>query len=226
MNNGDKQIGIYDEEAIIKEFLPRFIGYSANDVQAYGTKDFHARKEMGSVWRFLYKRSVIAEHGIQFSVDVRLNEDSLFNCCFFCFASRICYINDVLYAYYSKDEGAMFSILKNWDILFQNKLAVKHERMNLQKLYLEKHGIDVFPLFAGSLFLSVVEIAVKSNSFLKGIKAFLAYVKDRDVKKAVSVIPVKGSFKIKIVLCFLKMRCFFSLYSLIYLANKLGVKRW
>lgn len=84
-HNGNKPIGIYGKNAIIKEYLPRFIGYSEKDIQAFGTVDFHAQKEMGSVWRFLYKRSVIMEHGIQFPVDVHLNEDSLFNCRFFLF---------------------------------------------------------------------------------------------------------------------------------------------
>ena len=161
--NGNKPTGIYEKDAIIYEYLPRFVGYSKKDIQAFGTVGFHAQKEMGAVWRFLYKRSVIVEHNIMFPVGVRLNEDSLFNCRFFCFASKICYIGDVLYTYYSKDEGAMYSSLKDLNILFENKLAAKNERVHLQKLYLKEHGVDIFPLFAGSLFLSAVEIAVKSE---------------------------------------------------------------
>lgn len=120
----------------------------------------------------------------------------------------------------------MFSSLKNLDVLFQNKLAAKNERMNLRKLYLEKHGVDIFPLFAGSLFLSAVEIAAKSSHFREGLKMFLLYAKDKDVKKAAAVIPVKGGFKIVILLLLFKMHAFLFMFCLIAFARKIGIKRW
>lgn len=221
--NGNKKPGIYDKKEIIKEYLPRFIGYSAKDVQEFGNKNFGNNKEMGSVWRFLYKRSVIINNNVLFPVNVRLNEDSLFNCRFFCFAERICYTNKILYTYYSKDSGAMISSLRNSDILSHNKLAVRSERMNLRELYLKQYDIDIFPLFAGSLFFSAVEIAVKSSYSLSNIKNFLSYIKNKDVKKAISIIPVKGNIKIKILLLLFKMRLYSFVFFLIYFANKTGI---
>lgn len=222
--NGNKKTGVYENENIIKEYLSRFIGYSASDIQLFGTGDFYAKKEMGTVWRFLFKRSVIINNDILFPADVRLNEDSLFNCRFFCFASRIYYIDNILYTYYSKDNGAMISSLKNFDVLFLNKLAAKNERMVLRNLYLEKWGIDIFPLFAGSLFLSALEIAVKSSYSLSNIKKFLEYVADKDVRNAISIIPFSGNLKIKALLLLFKMRCFIFVYLMIYFMNKIGMK--
>ena len=222
--NGNKKTGIYTNADIIKEYLPRFIGYSANDIQLFGKRDLYNKKEMGSVWRFLYKRSVITDNDILFPVNVHLNEDSLFNCRFFCFASKICYIDNILYTYYSKDNGAMISSLKNSGRLLQNKLAVKNERMNLRKLYLEKQKTDIFPLFAGSLFLSAIEIAVKSCHSLKNRKRLLEYTKDKGVKEAISLIPFKGNLKIKVLLLLFKMRLLSFTFFLIFLANKTGIK--
>lgn len=224
-HNGNKAPGIYDKEEIVKEYLPRFIGYSVHDIQNFGKWEL-VEKEMGAVWRFLYKRSTIVDNGVLFPVDVRLNEDSLFNCRFFCFATRIVYLGDSLYTYCSKDNGAMISSLRNLDVLFLNKFAAKNERMKLRRLYLEKHDVDIFPLFAGSLFLSAVEMAVKSNGFWKNLKRFLAYAEAPDVMEAVSIIPFKGNLKIKVLLFLFKMRWLPLVYFATFFAKKLGMKRW
>ena len=223
-HNGNKETGLYNKESILKKYLPRFIGYSINDIQEFGSVNLYNKKEMGSVWRFLYRRSIIVNNGILFPTYVRLNEDSLFNCRFFCHATRIYYINDMLYTYYSKDNGAMISSLRNSDSLFDNKLAAKNERINLRKLYLEQHKTDIFPLFAGSLFLSAVELMAKSSYSLRNIKRFLEYTNDKDVRKAISIIPIKGNIKIKILLLFFKMRLSSFIFLLMFLANKIGIK--
>lgn len=44
--------------------MPRFIGYSVRDISNYGSSKFVEGKEMGAVWRFLYRRSVIIDNNI------------------------------------------------------------------------------------------------------------------------------------------------------------------
>lgn len=53
----------------------------------------------GSVWRGLYKKSLIVNKAIQFPSTICLGEDMVFNTLAFLFASRITFINDYLYTY-------------------------------------------------------------------------------------------------------------------------------
>lgn len=53
----------------------------------------------GSVWRGLYKKSLIVNKAIQFPTTISLGEDMVFNTLAFLFASRIAFINDYLYTY-------------------------------------------------------------------------------------------------------------------------------
>ena len=50
----------------------------------------------GSVWRGLYKKSLIINNAIQFPSTICLGEDMVFNTLAFLFASRITFINDYL----------------------------------------------------------------------------------------------------------------------------------
>lgn len=62
--NGNKRTGVYCDDEIMSVFMPRFIGYSVRDISNYGSSKFVEGKEMGAVWRFLYRRSVIIDNNI------------------------------------------------------------------------------------------------------------------------------------------------------------------
>lgn len=222
--NGNKKAGIYDEKGIKEIFLPRYIGFSAADIRNYGTRAFYSDKEMCSVWRFLYRRSVIIDNNILFPKNIHLGEDTMFNCEFLCYAERVCVIDDVLYTYYSKASGAMLTSLRKLDTLLKNKKGGVEERQRLRKLYKDKHAMDIFPLYAGSLFLSAVELAVKFSFTMKGMGYFLEYTKMKEVRKSIDLIPMKGNLKIKLILFLFKLRMFRFAFVLIYCANKTGLK--
>ena len=221
--NGNKDDGVYERDDILKVFMPRFIGYSAAEVQNYGRDNFFTDKDMCTVWRFLYRRSVITDNGICFSPAIHLGEDTLFNCWFLVYAKRICYIKKVLYTYYSKDGGALISSLGKIDTLLKNKVAAAEERGKIREKLLATKHIDIFNLYAGSLFLSAVELAVKSSSASIGPCVFLQYVRRNDVKNATAVIPLKGNAKIKVLLLLFKMRLHHLAYALICFANRLYI---
>ena len=223
-HNGNKKTGIYKKEDIIKTFLPRYIGYSIHNIKNYGQKSFYANKEMCSVWRFLYKRKIITDNNILFPINIQLGEDTLFNCHFFCYANKICYIKDVLYTYHVKKEGAMSKILNDIDLLYANKTASVIERNKLRLSYKSVHNIDIFPLYAGSLFLSTIELAVKSSNSMERINKFKKYTNLEDVRNAINSIPLKGNLKIKLLLLLLKTRLISTTYTSIFIANKLRIK--
>lgn len=223
--NGNKKVGIYTNKEIIDTYLQNFIGYSSDSIKEYGKPRFSYNKEMCSVWRFLYKREIITNNKITFPTNILLGEDTFFNCYFFCFANKICFIDDVLYTYYSKKNGAMRSLLNRTDSkLFMNKIAGVHERAHLRALYKEKYHIDIFSLYAGSLFLSTIELAIKASNTLKELQLFKNYTKIKDVRDAISFIPLQGNFKIITLLILLKMRLYTSFFLIIFFIKKLGYR--
>lgn len=222
--NGNKKAGVYDRQGIIEIIFPRYIGYSITDIKKYGTNEFYLNYEMCSVWRFLYKKSVIEKHNILFPKNIHLGEDTMFNCEFFCYASSINVINDILYVYYPKSSGGLLSSLKKIDTLAQNKIAGVLERRRICYLIKNTFGIDIFPMYAGSLFLSSVELLVKCSHSIKSMKNYLDYVRIQDVRSAIDMIPFQGVLKVKIILCLFKMRLFKMTFVLMFIAHKLGIK--
>lgn len=222
--NGNKEVGIYDRKKIFEIIFPRYIGYSVNDIKKYGTKDFYENYEMCSVWRFLYKSSVIQEHNIRFSKQIHLGEDTMFNCEYFYYADTIYVINDVLYIYFQKNSGGLLSSLKKIDTLPQNKIAGVLERNRIRGLFKEKYNIDIFPMYAGSLFLSAVELSIKCSCSIKSMSSFINYTHLDDVKSAIDIIPLQGLLKVRILLWLFKKRLFKLTCFLMFIANKLGIK--
>lgn len=114
--------------------------------------------------------------------------------------------------------------MKKIDTLLKNKTACAEERASIRTLVLDRYGTDIFPFYAGSLFLSAIELAVKSSYSIKGLGRFLSYTRLDEVHKAISTIPVKGCLKIKVLLVLFKLRCYLLVYLLIFIANKIGIK--
>lgn len=222
--NGNKEAGVYDRKKIFEVIFPRYIGYSVSDIKKYGTKDFYANYEMCSVWRFLYKSSVIKKYKIRFPKQIHLGEDTMFNCMYFYYADAICVINDILYTYYSKNSGGLLSSLKKTETLIQNKIACVFERNLIRGLFQEKYNVDIFPMYAGSLFLSAVELSVKCSCSTKLMSGFINYVHLDDVQSAIDMIPLEGGHKVRILLWLFKKRLFKLTYFLMFIANKLGIK--
>lgn len=223
-SNGNKRQGIYNQNEIIQTLLPRFIGYSQSDINYYGTPLFNQKSEMCSVWRFFYKREVISKYNILFPKGVKLIEDKIFNCHFFLYAKKIFIHNQKYYYYEIKSNGLMTSSLQNPQSLLKDKLDGISERRRLQELSININKIDLFPMYAGSLFLSALELAVKNSGTIKGEKIFLTYAKQKDVQKAISIIPVQGNLKIKLLLYLLKYKLYSLTFILFYIARKCKVK--
>lgn len=62
----------------------------------------------------------------------------------------------------------MTSSLQNPQSLLKDKLDGISERRRLQELSININKIDLFPMYAGSLFLSALELAVKNSGTKRG----------------------------------------------------------
>lgn len=223
-SNGNKKNGLYNQNDIIQTLLPRFIGYSQSDISHYGTSLFSQKSEMCSVWRFLYKRELIKKYNILFPKGVKLIEDKIFNCHFFLYAERIFIHNQIYYHYEIKSNGLMALSLKNSQTLLKDKLDGITERRRISQLASNNLKIDLFPMYAGSLFLSALELAAKNSATIKGRNIFLTYIRQKDVQKAISIIPLCGNIKIKFLLLISKCKLYSLIFFLFYIAQKCKIK--
>lgn len=222
VRNGNKQTKVYSESEIIKDLLPRFIGFSNKKVSLYGTSNFLESNEMNSVWRFLYKREIITNNHISFPKDVKLIEDKIFNSLFFCYAKKISVIDDVLYVYVLKDNGLMYGSLTDNKSIIKDKFDGISQRNIIRQLYIKVHNIDILPLYAGSLFFSGLELGTKISSQLSNLKIFKAYYHTIHVQEAISTIPLKGNLKIRLILFLIKRNLLSILYLGFYLNNRIS----
>lgn len=221
---GNKSKAIYEGQDIINDLLPRFIGFSDKKLSNYGTPSFSEDAEMNSVWRFLYKRTILIENEILFPKGVKMIEDKIFNATFFCYANRISVIKDVLYNYMIKKTGLMYHSLNDPLGLVKDKMDGVTERARLRRLYKNNHNIDIFPLYVGSLILSAFELMIKLSSinYKLGIAGIQKYLALEDVQDAINFIhPNKTPLKIRIPLYALKNNLSKILYSILWLYNNL-----
>lgn len=223
-NNGNKKEGVYNQIDIQNILLPRFIGYSICDIANYGTPTFYKNTEMCSVWRFLYKRELIKKYNILFSKEIKLGEDSFFNCHYFLYSQKIFINNNKYYHYTIKPSGLMSTSLADGQSLLNHKLNGLYERRKIREICIKKINIDIFPLYAGSLFLSAMELAVKNSQMLKNKYLFIKYIAQTDVQKAISLIPLKGNVKIKAILFIIKHKHYTLIFNILHILHKLKIK--
>ena len=130
--------GDYDltgNEAIRAELLPRFIGYSFEDVRRWNQGgELFQNREPGSVCRVAFRRAFIDQHQIRFNEELRIYEDAVFLCeCILC-AQRVTLVRENLYNYIPGPMGTTRCVTntrKNWDY----KFAILCERERLDAKY-------------------------------------------------------------------------------------------
>ena len=154
----------FSNEAIIKEYLPQFIGHSRSDLNIKNYNEIWKNKEFAGVPLFIYRRDVLIKNNILFPKGVTLVEDKIFNAHFFCYAKCIININKTFYNYFIKSSGLMLGSLHNPEGLIKNKIDGVIERDRLRELYLQNHNIDIFYMYYGSLILSSFELCIKLAS--------------------------------------------------------------
>ncbi len=67
----------------------------------------------GTIWRFVYKRSLLNEHAIRFDIQLPLSEDRIFNIVALGCSTAISYLQKPLYHYWINDGGATSKYREN-----------------------------------------------------------------------------------------------------------------
>ena len=210
----------------MKELVPRFIGYAGNSLKQFGKSAFYETNEWASVWRFLFKSSVIKNNHIIFPKGVKMSEDRFFILRFLCYANKVVTIDQQLYHYIIRDSGCMSQGLINPKALLSNKIDGVRERGIVRDIFIKKKDTDIFCYYSGSLVLSLLELYVKLSdfSFILGWKAICTYVSLSDVKTAIKSICLCGCpLRISVPLFLIRNRLGFLLFGLLWLLKRLKV---
>lgn len=217
-------------EIIRKEYMPKFLGTTQDDINTWINSDYlwKERKQFSSVWRFLYKRSVLIENNVFFYPGVKLFEDKLFNACFFCYAQSIATMNEVFYNYFIREKGLLSSSLSNHKALVDDKINGIVQRSKVRKLYKDIHNEDIFNCYIGTIVFNALELIMKLTD-LPLSKSWILYKKYiilEDVKHGIRKIEInKLPFKIKVPIYLLKFHCDWLVILVVKIIKKIGFIR-
>lgn len=215
----------HSNKCIIDKYLPKFIGLGQKDFDCWNKNNPWCNKEFSSVWRFVFKRSVLIENDVCFRKGVTLIEDRLFVSLFMLYAERVCNLPDVYYNYIMKADGLLVGSLENFPKLLKSKCWGVTERELLREKYLELKGIDIFSMYIGTIVVGALEIIVRGASIpiKECYAAVCQYIELPAVKEAYKKISIKNlPLKYKLGILAVKHHCTFPLICFVKIANKFG----
>lgn len=172
----DGNVTICDGEEIRRDLLPKYIGYSLDELSAFYSKDFGKDKELSLVWRFIFKRDTLLKNDIFFEKGLSFMEDKLFLCKFFCYAERLVIYNKICYNYCVREDGLMKTNFKNPVKFAEQRILAEKCRLALVSEYKSKWNVDIEPKFHGTLVLASIQLLLQ---LIKGFKfGSLNYVRE------------------------------------------------
>lgn len=160
ISKGAKEMEIVDG----KDMLPRFIGYSIEDLSLFGKPSFKYNKEYSIGCCFIIKRLILVENDIFYPKSLHFMEDKIFLSEFLCYADKIIKYNKVCYNYYIREQGLHKTNFNNTLLHAKQRLLGEKYRQALTKKMIKK-GIELEPYFQGTLILASIELFL---NFRKG----------------------------------------------------------
>jgi hypothetical protein len=181
----------FDTPADIRaHFIPRYIGYSMEHVRRWytGTPLFDNR-ELGGVWRCVYRRALIERYHVRFDERIVLYEDALFNCDYLLRARKTTCRPEPVYNYVLHKNG-LVATRNRLARVFRNKLTLLRVRQVLN----EREGGALGQLYAASCVLALLEMfALLRNlriGWAEGRQIVREYAADPEVRAAVRTFPL------------------------------------
>lgn len=218
----------YDShESIMKECFPKFIGFGQKDFDNWMHDNPWKNKEFASVWRFMFRRSLIEDNNIRFSRGVRLSEDKYFVLNVLLHSTKVCAVEEVFYNYIMRANGGLINSLSNSKNLLKAKVDGVVERAKLRSIAKTLYGEDIFFMYCGTVVLGVIEIIVRGATIpvINSLKDVSLYMALADVEEAYNVISLNGlPMKFRIPTMMVKYHMSSLLVILVNIASKFGVK--
>ena len=206
-------------EAIRTQYLPRLIGYSTEHVRRwYAGTPLFANRELGGVWRCVYRRELIERHHVRFDERIVLYEDAPFNCEYLLYARKMTCRPEPVYNYVLH-AGGIVSNKNRATRVFRNKLTLLRKRQELNRLA----GGTLGEMYAASCVFSLLEMLALLRTvrigYAEGRAIMREYAADDEVKAALRAFPLSWR-KPHVALAVTALRIFgaSALYTLAWMA--------
>ena len=221
------ECGYDSHKAIMKDCIHKFIGFGQKDFDNWMCDNPWKNKEFASVWRFMFRRSLLEKNNIRFSFLLKLSEDKYFVLNVLILSTKVCAVEKIFYNYIMRANGGLVNSLSNSENLLKAKIDGVLERAKLRSIAKTLYGEDIFSMYCGTVVLGAVEIAVRGaklpiSTCLKDVRAYMAL---DDVKEACRSISLGGlPLKFRVPSIMVKYHMTSLLVVLIHFADKIGVK--
>ena len=175
---------------IRSRFIARFIGYSMEHVRRwYGGTPLFDNRELGNVYRCVYRRALIERYHVRFDENVFLYEDALFNCDYLLRARKTTCRPEPVYNYVLRPSGLIANRSRLVRV-FRNKLTLLRARQALNK----REGGALGELYAASCVFALLEmfalLRTVSIGWSEGRRIVREYASDPEVRAALRVFPL------------------------------------
>ena len=179
-----------DNDAIRAHFLTRLIGYSLENVRAwYKGRPLTAEREIGSVWRGVFRRDLVERLHLRFDEGLVYWEDAFFTFEFLLQARRMTCVNRPLYVYRRRTDSAVDSRRRSPQA-FANKLAFLRARQEINR----RAGGTLGGAYAASCVFSLLEmfafLRTMPIGWAEGLRIVREYAADPEVRAAVKAFPL------------------------------------
>ena len=204
--SGALPAGVYDAGAIRKGIVDRLLGRRLGKP---------GEVLNGFIWRFLFSRSIIMDHGIRFSGAYL--EDELFLMEYFCVARKLAMVDEPLYYYLQNPASVTRNYLPDYMATFRRFLTAK-------EAVAERYGLeDDDPQWRQSTCWAGLLIAI-GNEFAPGNPAPLrekrrrveSFTRQPGMAEAIRDLEPRGMGRNKQLVAALVRRRWFGLLSLMY----------
>lgn len=121
---------ILEREEILNDLIPKMIGNKSDEEKNIPI--------WGSVWRCIYKKSIIQEMNLKFNEDIKFAEDLIFTLSYLKNSQSVSICKKPLYYYRMNEESIMFSSLKYENEKF-NKRKILYESIKQVLIDINKY---------------------------------------------------------------------------------------
>ena len=183
---------MYEGKAVLEEILPKFIGISYDGINAWLRHEEGALVvENPALWRSMVSVDVVKKNGLLFNPELRVGEDTLFISEYLTFAQHV-YIQKKCYYYLVTRETSTIYVYEKKPLQkLEGKQRLLKARLEFTERVKTRLGIDITSWWAGTILMSVVEMAFllsakhPEHSGKERYRFFLQYAKNPSVRRIV-----------------------------------------
>jgi len=214
------QEGMYKDDSIIKELVPRFIGVSEEGINRWlRHEDKALYVENPALWRVMVSSRLIKENQIRFNIALKVGEDTIFISEYLSY-SKNCYVHHQCYYYLvTRPTSTIYIYEKNPLDKLESKLKLIEARTILTQKIKEKNGQDITKAWSGTVIMSDVELAFLLSkkhpeyNFFKRYQLLLKYAKNPEVRRIVKELELKFVPSVMVVpFLLIKIKMYFLLF--------------